>query len=654
MRVFPFLLFWFFLSQSFIDVQCYMHMKNIRVHMKMTMTNHNHKNYSPYGRKYYEEFTKRLNSKNVTIQNSAILAENGNRNGNLSDSLFHQNKDQQENDDEEFARELEEMMKKADEEEMQNMKSKYPGLRIIFKQNIVKQPINETLPKNKTIAATVIKRINLGRFYNENDGDGDDDIDLDEGHYYDRHGNLIRTRRDSKKKGESKSQHFEVITKSPITFKDIGGYQNVKQELAQCIDILSNYTKYSNYNVRTPKGIILEGPPGNGKTLLAKGFAGETETSFIPVSGAEFQEKYVGVGAAKVRELFGLAKKNIPCIIFIDEIDAIGRRRSGDGEMSAGERDNTLNELLVHLDGFNTQPGIFLMGATNRADLLDPALIRPGRIDKRIFIGPPDAATREAVLSIHIHGKPHDKSVNVKDLVDVTNGFSCAQIENILNEAMLNALRENRQVMEYTDIDTIINRMLVGWQPTEHQFTSDIIDRITIHEMGHAIIGFLSKHHSKVSKVVINLSSPTSPGYTMFEPNSGTIYTREALFEHLMILLAGRIAEEVFYEFSATTGALSDFEEAFKLSERMIVHYGMGTLAIYPKTSEKYKEQIDDEVSGLILDAYTMSKMILMECKDLIKETADILKKEKLLKIDKLTEIIEKKYPHVLDLKIDA
>jgi cell division protease FtsH len=633
----------------------------------MTIHHKNHKNYSPYGRKYYEEFTKRLNSKNVTIQNSAILGENGNgnRNGNLSIedkianlsySLFHQKKDQEENDDEEFAKELEEMMRKADEEEMQNIQSNYPGLRIIFKQNIVKQPNNETLSKNRTVAATIIKKINLGRLgriYNEINDDEEED-DTDEGHYYDRHGNLIRTKRNKKKGESSKSEHFEVITKSPVTFKDIGGYHNVKQELAQCIDILSNYTKYSNYNVRTPKGIILEGPPGNGKTLLAKGFAGETETSFIPVSGAEFQEKYVGVGAAKVRELFGLAKKNIPCIIFIDEIDAIGRRRSGDGEMSTGERDNTLNELLVHLDGFNTQPGIFLMGATNRADLLDPALIRPGRIDKRIFIGPPDAATREAVLSIHIHGKPHDKSVNVKDLVDVTNGFSCAQIENILNEAMLNALRENRQVMEYTDVDTIINRMLVGWQPTEHQFTSDIIDRITIHEMGHAIIGFLSKHHSKVSKVVINLSSPTSPGYTMFEPNSGTIYTREALFEHLMILLAGRIAEEVFYEFSATTGALSDFEEAFKLSERMIVHYGMGTQAIYPKTSEKYKEQIDDEVSGLILDAYTMSKMILMECKDLINETADILKREKLLKIDKLTEIIEKKYPHVLDLKIDA
>lgn len=618
----------------------------------------NVRNYSPFGRKYYEEYLKRLNSKNATIQNASILAHDNSRSNspetfeeavdkfiNFTQSMANRSREYEEN--EEFARELEEMLQRDDEEEMDSI---YPGLRIVFNPGKSNIPLsNGTGPPLNN--RTIIKRINLGRLGRVYNDDGDDE---DEGHYYDMDGHLIRTRRSGKNKKSAKSEHFEVITKSPVSFKDIGGYMNVKQELAQCIDILSNYTKYSKYNVRIPKGIILEGPPGNGKTLLAKGFAGETQTSFIPVSGAEFQEKYVGVGASKVRELFALAKKNIPCIVFIDEIDAIGRRRSGDGEMSSGERDNTLNELLVSLDGFNTQSGVFLMGATNRADLLDPALTRPGRIDKRIFIGLPDTTTREAVLSIHIEGKPHDKSINIKDLVDLTNGFSCAQIENILNEAMLNALRENRSVMEYRDVDSIINRMLVGWQPTEHQFTEDIIDRITIHEMGHAIIGFLSKHHSKVSKVVINLSSPNSPGYTMFEPNTGSIYTREALFEHLMILLAGRIAEEVFYEFSATTGALSDFEEAFKLAERMIIHYGMGSQAIYPKTSEKYKEQIDDEVSGLIMDAYAMSKMILMECKDLIQETGEILKREKLLKMDELTEIIEKKYPHILDLKIDA
>jgi cell division protease FtsH len=466
-------------------------------------------------------------------------------------------------------------------------------------------------------------------------------------------GNLIRTRRNPGGGKPQKTENFEVVTKSDISFKDIGGYDNIKLELTQCVDILKNYKKYSDYNVRIPKGLILEGPPGNGKTLLAKGFADEAETAFIPVSGSQFQDKYVGVGSTRVRELFELAKKNTPCIVFIDEIDAIGRKRSGDGESSSNERDSTLNELLVSLDGFKTSTGVFLMGATNRADLLDPALIRPGRIDKRIFIGPPDSKTREAILNIHLKGKPHDKSINVKDLVDMTAGLSGAQIENILNEAMLNALRHNRALMEYRDIDSIISKMMVGWQPTEHQFTNDIIERIAIHEMGHAIVGFLSKHHSKVSKVIINLSSPNSPGYTMFESSTSNIYTREALFEHLMILLAGRIAEEVFYDVSVTTGAINDFQEAFKLAEKMIIYYGMGKSLIYPNLSDKYKEKIDSEVIGLINDAYAMAQIIVKKSKNLIYECADILTKEKLLKIDRLTEIINEKYPEIYTFKIE-
>ena len=464
---------------------------------------------------------------------------------------------------------------------------------------------------------------------------------------------LETTRRNSDKKPK-RTDNFEVVTKSPISFKDIGGYDNIKLELSQCVDILTNYKKYSKYNVRIPKGLILEGPPGNGKTLLAKGFAGETKTAFIPVSGAQFQEKYVGVGASRVRELFELAKKNAPCIVFIDEIDAIGRTRSTDGESSNNERDSTLNELLVSLDGFKTETGVFLMGATNRVDLLDPALIRPGRIDKRIYIGPPDSITREAIISIHLKGKPYNAhSIKIKDLVDLTAGLSGAQIENLLNEAMLNALRYNRVKMEYSDIDGIINKIMVGWQPTEHQFSTDIIERICIHEMGHAIVGFLSKHHSKVSKVVINLSAPTSPGYTMFETSNSIIYTRESLFEHLMILLAGRIAEEVFYDVSVTTGAINDFEEAFKLAEKMIIYYGMGNNLIYPSSSDKYKEKIDNEVVALINDAYRMAQVIVKNTKDLIKECAVILKSEKLLKIDELTKIIDEKYPDIYDLKIE-
>jgi cell division protease FtsH len=446
-----------------------------------------------------------------------------------------------------------------------------------------------------------------------------------------------------------KSENFEVLSNFNYTFKNIGGYDNIKNELSQCIDILNNYKKYENFNVRIPKGIILEGPPGNGKTLIAKGFAGETNTNFIAVSGSQFQDKYVGVGQTRVRELFKLANDNIPCIIFIDEIDAIGRKRSSDGEASSSERDNTLNELLINLDGFKTTSGIFLIGATNRIDLLDPALLRPGRIDKKIFIGMPDSDTREAIINLHLTGKPYNYfTINVKDLVDITSGLSGAQIENLLNEAMLNALRENRNKMEYIDIDLVMNKMMVGWQPTQHQFTTDILERIAIHEMGHAIVGYFSKHHSKVSKVIINLSAPNTPGYTLFETTTSSISTREALFEHLMILLAGRIAEEIFYDVSVTTGAINDFQEAFKLAEKMIIYYGMGKNIIYPNLSDKYKQKIDEEVISLIKDAYQMSKIILEQSKTLIAECAVILKRDKIIKADKLMDIINRNHRYLL------
>jgi len=446
-----------------------------------------------------------------------------------------------------------------------------------------------------------------------------------------------------------KSENFEIIKNYNFSFKDIGGFENIKHELFQCIDLLNNYTKYQDFNVRIPKGLILEGPPGNGKTMLAKGFAGETNTAFISVSGSQFQEKYVGVGPTRIRELFKLARENKPCVIFIDELDALGRKRSSEGESSASERDNTLNELLIALDGFQSSDGLFLIGATNRIDLLDPALIRPGRIDKKIFIGLPDSNTREAILKIHLNGKPYNSiKINIKDLVDITNGLSGAQIENLLNEAMLNALRYNRIQIEYEDIDLIMNKIMVGWQSSEHQFSNDIIDRIAIHEMGHAIVGIFSKHHSKMTKVIINLSAPKSPGYTIFESSISNIHTRESLFEHLMILLAGRIAEELFYDVSVTTGAINDFEEAYKLAEKMIVYYGMGSNLVYPSLSDKYKQKIDDEVVDLINGAYHMSKLILEKSKNLIFESSIILKRDKKLNVEELLELINKSHKYLL------
>jgi cell division protease FtsH len=553
----------------------------------------------PHSKDYFEGKIRLLNSKNITIQNENIL----------NDDLFE--RDSNTND-------------------TKNLKQPYyPQLRIILSRQ---QYLNSLGLKMETDFENNADSPES----NFNDEDNDDKQE-----YRKQYGN----------KQNAKSKHFEVIQKCNTMFNAVGGYENVKQELNQCIDILKNYKKYIKYNVRLPKGLILEGPPGNGKTLISKALAGESNCAFIAVSGSDFQEKYVGVGSSRIKELFKLARENIPCIIFIDEIDALGRKRSTDSDSSSSERDSTLNSLLVELDGFKNSSGIFIIAATNRVDLLDTALTRPGRIDKKIYIGLPDAITRESIINIHIKGKPYDNTIIPKDLVEITEGFSGAQIENLLNEAMLHALRYNNTKFSYVDFDLVLNKMIAGWQPNEHAFTSNIIDRIAIHEMGHAIVGILSKHHSKVTKVVINLSSPKSPGYTVFEGSTSNIYIREGLFEHLMILLAGRIAEEVFYGVSVTTGAINDFEEALILAEKMIKYYGMGENIIYPSLSEKYKEAIDNEVLKLINQSYECAQFIIMESKELIYETSEILKVDKLLKADMINRLIRLKYSHLLEMK---
>ena len=601
---------------------------NKLIHTKPIITHLHNKmpfNRSPFGRKYYEQY---LNKNRTSIPTDRFIKK------------YPLTKP-------EFVEKLRLLNSKNDTEQNNAILNSYNDSWNEFEEKDDPEPKIIFLNKSSFLKSLGIQ------FDNEENQDGpfieDDHSDNSNSHVNRRsYGRTERT-----EKVEKKSKHFEVIQDYNILFKDVGGYDNVKKELEQCIDILKNYQKYTKYNVRIPKGLILEGPPGTGKTLLAKSLAGESKCNFIAVSGSDFQEKYVGVGPTRIKELFGLAKKNIPCIIFIDEIDALGRKRSSDGESASNERDNTLNSLLVELDGFKNNTGIFLVAATNRVDLLDNALTRPGRIDKKIYIGLPDSATREAIINIHIKGKPYCDSVGLSELVEVTQGLSGAQIENLLNEAMLNALRMNNTQFCYKDFDYVMNKMVAGWQPNDHEFTSDIIDHIAIHEMGHAIVGFLSKYHSKMSKVVINLSSPQSPGYTVFKGSTSNIYTREALFEHLMILLSGRIAEEVFYNVSVTTGALNDFEEALKLAEKMILYYGMGNNIIYPSSSEKYKELIDNEVIELINNAYSFAEIIIENCKELIYETSEILKKDKILKADKIEDLINSKYKHVLELKID-
>lgn len=436
----------------------------------------------------------------------------------------------------------------------------------------------------------------------------------------------------------AKSENFQVIKNNDFTFKDVGGHDKIKDELMQCADLLTNYQKYSRYNVRTPKGLILEGPPGNGKTLLAKGFCGEIDVGFIPVSGSQFQEKYVGVGAARVRELFDLAKENVPCIIFMDEIDAIGRKRSGDD--SKQDHDSTLNELLVNLDGFKSTNGIFIMGATNRVDLLDDALIRPGRVDKKIYVGNPDKKTREAIIQIHIKGKPHN--ININQLIDLTNGYSGAQIENLLNEAMLYALRQNREIMTIHDIELTSNRILVGFQSTDTIVTPEVLGQIATHEMGHALIGMFTKY-KKLIKVTINLSSPTSLGFTLFEPNETQLITRQNMIHEIMTLLGGRVAEELLYN-TLTTGASHDFIQARKLAEKMILEYGMGQKTIIPHGSEKYKEMLDKEIDDVIMESYHSAKLLLQKIEPLLKDCSETLVKEQVLKEDDVQNKIKKYY----------
>jgi cell division protease FtsH len=450
----------------------------------------------------------------------------------------------------------------------------------------------------------------------------------------------------------SNDNNFEIIKNPTHTFKDIGGYEKIKLELLQSADILINYDKYKKYNVRTPKGIIFEGPPGNGKTLMAKGFSGELNVSFIPVSGSEFSEKFVGVGASRVRDLFKLANNNKPCIIFIDEIDALARKRGNDMVSSNSEKDQTLNQLLINLDGFKSSDGIFVIGATNRIDLLDPALIRPGRIDKNIYIGNPDSKTRKDIIEIHLKGKPIHKSITIDQIVEITGGFSGAQIENLLNEAMLHSLREGREMIIMNDLEYIANRVVAGWQASENKYSDDIINRIIIHEMGHALVGFFSPDHANLVKVTLNLWSPKTPGYTLFENSDedANIYTKNGLSSHLMVLLGGRVAEEIFYGYSVTTGAKKDLEQAYSLAQNMILHYGMGSQNIYPDLSDQSKYLIDQEVNKLLIDAHDKAFEILKNSQKLITDCSSILKKTNTLKPHDIINIINKKYPEIWDL----
>ena len=459
---------------------------------------------------------------------------------------------------------------------------------------------------------------------------------------------FLKKHLEESKKKNKKSKNFELLFNTDFNFTNIGGYELIKSELLQCADILVNYTKYEKYNVRIPKGLILEGPPGNGKTILTKAFSGEINVGFIPVSGSQFQEMYVGVGASRVRELFDFAKANKPCIIFIDEIDAIGRKRSTDSESSTSERDSTLNELLVALDGFKETSGIFLIGATNRIDLLDSALIRPGRIDKKIYVGNPDRKTRKEIISIHLKGKPYNETIQIDKLVEMTNGFSGAEIENLLNEAMLLALRDNREIINKHDLEIIANRILTGWQISENKLSQEMITQIAIHEIGHALISIFTNYR-KIIKVTINLWSPKALGFTLFDESiDNIISTKENLIKEIMVLLGGRVAEEIFYGDKISSGAVDDFHRVKNIIQKMVLDYGMGTNLFLPYNSDKYREKIDTEIEHIFNEAYEETKYLLNNSKQLIKDCANLLIIENEITEDQIRKKINGIYDYLI------
>jgi len=411
----------------------------------------------------------------------------------------------------------------------------------------------------------------------------------------------------------------------------IGGYKDVKEELIQVIDFLMNTTNYSMYNVRTPKGILLEGPTGNGKTLLAKAFSGEINFPIIVTSGSEFNEKYVGVGASRIRELFQFAKENQPCVVFIDEIDALTRQRTNSNDGASNERDQTLNQLLVNLDGFVSNENVILIGATNRLDILDKAVLRPGRIDKIIHVPNPDAKTREQIILIHIKKKPIN--VPIQDIVTLTAGLNGAQIENLLNEATLTAIRDNTLPVNSKLLEETKYKLIFGQSTGKKNLSDSVLTRIAIHEIGHLIMAMKAKNYEKPTKVTVDSSIFNSLGYTLFEKKDVDegIYLREYLYEHILILLGGRVAEEVVYGPSVSSGALSDLDTTFNVAKKMIMEYGMGGSVIYPHFSEHYRLRIDQEIYRIIKKAHDETRKTINENKDILNALSDELKTKKTL-----------------------
>lgn len=435
-----------------------------------------------------------------------------------------------------------------------------------------------------------------------------------------------------------------------VTFADVAGCDEEKEELVEIIDFLKNPRKYSEIGARIPKGVLLVGPPGTGKTLLAKAVAGEANVPFFSISGSDFVEMFVGVGASRVRDMFKTAKENAPCIIFIDEIDAVGRQRGAGMGGGHDEREQTLNQLLVEMDGFTGNLGIIVMAATNRPDVLDPALLRPGRFDRQITISNPDVTGRLAILKVHARNKHLDPSVKLEEIAQRTPGFSGADIENLLNEAALLAARNNRKVIVTADIDEAIDRVMMGPAKKSKKYTEKERRLVAFHESGHAVIGLRLKNASVVQKVTI-IPRGQAGGYNLMMPKEETYFsTKSELLEGITGLLGGRVAEELIFQ-DVTTGAHNDFQKATRIARAMVTEYGMSSLGPvqyeqqsgdvflgrdYLKEknfSDQVALEIDKETRQIIEECYAKAKKVISDNLELLNNIAEYL-----LKVETLTK----------------
>ena len=456
--------------------------------------------------------------------------------------------------------------------------------------------------------------------------------------------------------GRSKARLSDSNTK--VTFKDVAGLEEEKEEVAELIDFLKNPKRFQRLGARIPKGVLLVGPPGTGKTLLARAVAGEANVPFYYISGSEFVELFVGVGASRVRDMFKQAKHNAPCLIFIDEIDAVGRQRGAGLGGGHDEREQTLNQLLTEMDGFGTNEGIIIIAATNRPDVLDPALLRPGRFDRQVTVNLPDVKGREEILNVHAKGKTFARNVNLINIARRTVGFSGADLENLLNEAALLAVRRNKDAITMAEIDEAHDRVLMGPAKKSHKYTDKEKKIVAYHEAGHAVVGLKLDGANDVQKITI-IPRGMAGGYNLMLPKEETfLSTKTELLETISGLLGGRVAEELIFN-EMTTGAHNDFEKATKIARAMITEYGMSDLGPvqfehqessvflgrdYNKSrnfSGQVAYEIDQEQRKIINECYEVTKKIISENRDLLDLIANaLLEKETITKeeIDYLAE----------------